>query len=157
MDFDPDSFRVSTWPRRTSVENSSPSRITHSAAVAPASIARRTMFWARDLKSVSVCASKMFSDIEIISPRRHGGTENANLAVVYINRRTFGSSGFTGSSRGVTLIRYSYGCSSQAHEIPFSRPIQREGTDGQCKRNVLSLIAVCLFPSPFPPLDPFPH
>src|SRR5271163_2994601 len=53
MDRDPDSLRVSTWPRRTSVENSSPSRTTHSAAVAPPFMARRTMSWARERRSVS--------------------------------------------------------------------------------------------------------
>ena len=47
MDLEPASFNVSTWPRRTSVENSSPSRTTHSAAVAPPAMARRTMSWAR--------------------------------------------------------------------------------------------------------------
>ena len=34
MNLEPDSLRVSTWPRRTRVENSLPSRTTHSAAVA---------------------------------------------------------------------------------------------------------------------------
>ena len=41
MDLDPASLRVSTCPRRTTVENSSPSRTTASAAVAPLAIARR--------------------------------------------------------------------------------------------------------------------
>src|SRR6185437_13934888 len=63
MAFDPDSFRVSTWPRRTRVENSSPSRMTHSAALAPCCIARRTMSWARDFRSVSVWGSRVVSGI----------------------------------------------------------------------------------------------
>src|SRR6185503_3456733 len=63
MAFDPDSFKVSTWPRRTRVENSSPSRMTHSAALAPCCMARRTMSWARDFRSVSVCGSRVVSDI----------------------------------------------------------------------------------------------
>src|SRR5271170_4794713 len=53
MDLDPDSLSVSTWPRRTSVENPSPSRTTHSAAVAPPFMARRTISWARERRSVS--------------------------------------------------------------------------------------------------------
>src|SRR5207247_5088728 len=40
-------------PRRIRVENSSPSRTTHSAAVAPPAMARRTMSWATSLRSVS--------------------------------------------------------------------------------------------------------
>src|ERR1041385_7701145 len=39
---EPDSFNVSTWPRRTTVENSVPSRTTASAAVAPVFTARET-------------------------------------------------------------------------------------------------------------------
>src|SRR5208283_3932862 len=50
---EPDSFRVSTWPRRTTVENSSPSRTTHSAAVAPPFMARRTTSVARKARSAS--------------------------------------------------------------------------------------------------------
>src|ERR1700685_4200511 len=53
MEREPDSFRVSTWPRRTSVENSSPSRTTHSAAVAPPVMARATMSWAKVRRLVS--------------------------------------------------------------------------------------------------------
>src|SRR5579871_5573888 len=52
MDLEPDSFRVSTWPRRTRVENSSPSRTTHSAAVAPPFMARATMSVAMVWRSV---------------------------------------------------------------------------------------------------------
>src|SRR5271168_2968698 len=70
MDRDPDSFRVSTWPRRTSVENSSPSRTTHSAAVAPPFMARRTMSWARERRSVSSFGlSSWVEDIRIFHHR----------------------------------------------------------------------------------------
>src|SRR5271165_3587646 len=67
MDREPDSFSVSTWPRRTSVENSSPSRTTHSAAVAPPFIAWRTMSWARDLRSVSGLALFVSNSVEGIN------------------------------------------------------------------------------------------
>jgi hypothetical protein len=50
---EPDSLSVSTWPRRTTVENSSPSRTTHSAAVAPLLIARATTSVASSLRSVA--------------------------------------------------------------------------------------------------------
>src|SRR5271157_1597239 len=50
---EPDSFNVSTCPRRTVVENSSPSRTTHSAAVAPPLIARLTTSVAREASSAS--------------------------------------------------------------------------------------------------------
>src|SRR6266403_1773751 len=52
MEREPASFNVSTWPKRTRVENSSPSRTTHSAAVAPPAMARRTMSSARLRRSV---------------------------------------------------------------------------------------------------------
>src|ERR1700693_3725982 len=52
MEREPASFNVSTCPKRTRVENSSPSRTTHSAAVAPPAIARRTMSWAISRRSV---------------------------------------------------------------------------------------------------------
>src|SRR5215469_8102430 len=51
---DPDSLSVSTWPSRTTVENSSPSRTTHSAADAPHAVARLTSCWANDFRSVSI-------------------------------------------------------------------------------------------------------
>jgi len=50
---EPDSFSVSTWPSRTTVENSSPSRTTHSAAVAPPFIARWTTSWATEARPAS--------------------------------------------------------------------------------------------------------
>ena len=56
IDLEPDSFSVSTWPSRTRVENSSPSAITHSAALAPPDIARLTISCAKFLRSVSICS-----------------------------------------------------------------------------------------------------
>src|ERR1041385_8630704 len=57
---EPDSFNVSTWPRRTTVENSVPSRTTASAAVAPVFIARETTSTAssRRLASTSFSVSR---------------------------------------------------------------------------------------------------
>src|SRR5271166_1422725 len=52
---EPDSLRVSTCPRRTVVENSSPSRTTHSAEDAPDFMARLTTSEARDFRSVVSC------------------------------------------------------------------------------------------------------
>src|ERR1700676_4879768 len=66
--FDPDSFRVSTCPRRTTMENSSPSRTTHSAAVAPPDMVRRTISCASSRRSVSSLwfrGSSWVWDIEI--------------------------------------------------------------------------------------------
>src|SRR6185436_15531012 len=82
MAFDPDSFRVSTWPRRTRVENSSPSRMTHSAAVAPFCMARVTISLARDFKSVSVCGSRVVWDIKTCFQHRDtmGQREQASQA-----------------------------------------------------------------------------
>src|SRR3954447_15424927 len=54
MERPPDSLSVSTWPRRTTVENSSPSRTTHSAACAPPFIARAMTSVASCLSSVIV-------------------------------------------------------------------------------------------------------
>src|SRR5450755_4319658 len=76
MDFDPDSFSVSTWPRRTRVENSSPSRTTHSAAVAPPAMARATMSWARLRRSVSSFGFRVSSCVVgIDSLIRRGGQQ----------------------------------------------------------------------------------
>src|SRR5271166_5154943 len=52
MALDPDSFRVSTSPRRTTVENSLPSMATASAAVAPPCMARRITSAAISFRSV---------------------------------------------------------------------------------------------------------
>src|ERR1039457_7014095 len=75
---EPDSFSVSTWPRRTTVENSSPSRTTHSAAVAPAFMTRLITSVAICLRSVANFVS-LFSRVVVISnqnfSRRHGDTE----------------------------------------------------------------------------------
>ena len=67
IDREPDSFSVSTWPSRTSVENSSPSRTTHSAAVAPPFIARATISWATAFKSVSSFGFLVSSSVGIES------------------------------------------------------------------------------------------
>src|SRR5208282_3110207 len=72
---EPDSFRVSTWPSRTTVENSSPSRTTHSAALAPPSIARRTTSVASSLRSVASFASLVSRVVVILLRIYHGGTE----------------------------------------------------------------------------------
>src|SRR5215469_4114594 len=63
MALEPDSFSVSTCPRRTKVENSSPSRMTHSAELAPPETARRTKSWASSFRSVSIWGSTIVSDI----------------------------------------------------------------------------------------------
>src|SRR5258707_1076884 len=75
IDREPASFSVSTCPSRTTVENSSPSRTTHSAAEAPPCMARRTTSVARNLRSVAVCgfASRIVVIIRIQT--YHGGTE----------------------------------------------------------------------------------
>src|SRR6185437_10515543 len=52
MPREPDSLRVSTWPIRTVVENSSPSRMVTSASDAPARWARVIMSAARVRRSV---------------------------------------------------------------------------------------------------------
>src|SRR5580704_1251598 len=81
IDRDPDSLSVSTCPRRTSVENSSPSRTTHSAAVAPPFMARRTMSWARERRSISSLeVSSWVEDINLlsqVSARRASAPGNA--------------------------------------------------------------------------------
>src|ERR1035437_7122856 len=80
---EPDSFSVSTWPSRTTVENSSPSRTTHSAAVAPPSVARRTTSVASSLRSVAGLVS-LVSSVVVISnlclPRRRGENRSWLLA-----------------------------------------------------------------------------
>ena len=63
---EPDSLSVSTCPSRTRVENSSPSRTTHSAAVAPPFIARRTMSVATSLRSVSSFGFRVSSSVGVI-------------------------------------------------------------------------------------------
>src|SRR5271165_1089364 len=63
---EPDSFNVSTCPRRTVVENSSPSRTTHSAAVAPPFIARLTTSVAISLRSVTSFVS-LVSSVVVMS------------------------------------------------------------------------------------------
>src|SRR5579871_4940809 len=83
MDLEPDSFKVSTWPRRTRVENSSPSRTTHSAAVAPECMARRTMSWATSFRSVS----------------SFGARVSRSVGIKIIHDRLQGSQGFTEEHR----------------------------------------------------------
>src|SRR5690349_6898321 len=75
MDLEPDSLRVSTWPKRTSVENSSPSRTTHSAAVAPPAMARATMSCATSRRSVSSYWFLVSSSVGVI-----GKSFNAEVA-----------------------------------------------------------------------------
>src|SRR5215469_15089984 len=64
---EPDSLSVSTCPRRTTVENSVPSLITASAALAPDFIARETTLDARSRKpasaplKISVCVAMYLS------------------------------------------------------------------------------------------------
>src|SRR5215469_11652064 len=64
---EPDSLSVSTCPRRTTVENSVPSLITASAALAPDSMARETTLDARSRKpasaplKISVCVAMCLS------------------------------------------------------------------------------------------------
>src|ERR1700722_2821175 len=63
---EPDSFRVSTWPNRTTVENSSPSRTTHSAAEAPPLMARPTTSAANSLRSIAILLSEVSSVVVIL-------------------------------------------------------------------------------------------
>src|SRR5215475_5702486 len=68
---EPDSFRVSTCPRRTVVENSSPSRTIASVADAPPAIARRTRSWASSWRSVSSFGFRVSSSVGDIKSLHH--------------------------------------------------------------------------------------
>src|SRR5690348_4438891 len=79
---EPDSFSVSTSPRRTTVANSVPSRTTASAALAPPAMARRTT-------SAAISLSSVFSELET------AGCEII-LSLAVLSSRRFESSGTLG-------------------------------------------------------------
>src|SRR5271155_2501916 len=91
MDLDPDSLRVSTWPRRTTVENSSPSRTTHSAAVAPPFMARLTTSVATSFRSVAGFVSVVSCVVVIFEIRiYHGGAEAQRKTNLFFSLLLYG-------------------------------------------------------------------
>src|SRR6266446_1653218 len=84
---EPDSFRVSTWPRRTTVENSSPSRTTHSAAVAPPFVARRTTSVASSLRSRVSFVSAVSNVVVIVVITDRNCRSLASLGMTNLKRR----------------------------------------------------------------------
>src|SRR6185369_14653995 len=88
---EPASFRVSTSPMRTSVENSDPSRTTDSAAVAPAFMAAETTSVAVSFRFIFPFSPSLEFDRDRL---RHGDTEecvsqNQNLDPSTPALRTF--------------------------------------------------------------------
>src|SRR6185312_12153786 len=74
MPREPASFKVSTSPMRTTVENSAPSRTTASAAVAPPLIARATTSAASSRRSISALLKiSVLAGIQVLTCRSANG------------------------------------------------------------------------------------